>query len=181
MDPGLETEAVKKAADAAIAAAQKRRKAAEVGDIPVPPKYKMPDFQSQDFWRLRGGLDVPKERFVSFPHCSRDADPSLPVLWAGYDHLARARAIAAWYVERKDTDGWPAERLKPLLAGLLELVPWLRQWHNDIDPDTGLRMGDFFQGYVEEQSRELSVTLDDLRAWAAPAPARRGHGRRAAA
>ena len=47
--------------------------------------------------RLRGGLDVPKERFVSFPHCARDADGSLPVLWAGYDHLARAKAIAAWY------------------------------------------------------------------------------------
>ena len=117
----------------------------------MPPKYKNADFQSQDFWRLRGGLDVPKERFVSFPHCARDADASLPVLWAGYDHLARARAIAAWYVERKDTDGWPPERLTPLLAGLLELVPWLRQWHNDIDPESGLRMGDFFSGYVEER------------------------------
>jgi hypothetical protein len=181
MAAGLNAEVVRDAAEAAIAAEGKRRKAAEVGDIPVPPKYKADDFQSQDFWRLRGGLDVPKERFVSFPHCARDADPSLPILWAGYDHLARARAIAAWYVERKDTDGWPAERLKPLLAGLLELVPWLRQWHNDIDPDSGLRMGDFFQGYVEEQASELGVTLDDLRDWAPPVPTRRGRGRRAAA
>jgi hypothetical protein len=174
MTVGLGAETVKKAADTAMVAEAKRRKATEIGDIPVPPKYKMPDFQSQDFWRLRGGLDVPKERYVSFPHCARDADPSLPILWAGYDHLARARAIAAWYVERKDTDGWPGERLKPLLAGLLELVPWLRQWHNDIDPDTGLRMGNFFQGYVEEQARELGLTIDDLRAWAPPAPVRRG-------
>ena len=74
----------------------------------MPPKYKQADFLSADFWRLRGGLDVPKERFVSFPHCARDADGSLPVLWAGYDHLARAKAIAAWYVERKESDGWPA-------------------------------------------------------------------------
>ena len=142
MAAGLNAEDVRRAADAAIAAEARRRKQDEVGDIPVPPKYKNADFQSQDFWRLRGGLDVPKERFVSFPHCARDADPSLPVLWAGYDHLARARAIAAWYVDRKETDGWPPERLKPLLAGLLELVPWLRQWHNDIEPETGLRMGD---------------------------------------
>jgi hypothetical protein len=36
---------------------------------------------------LRGGLDVPKERFVSFPHCSRDADGSLVVAWAGWNPL----------------------------------------------------------------------------------------------
>jgi hypothetical protein len=181
MSAGLGAEEVQEAADPLIAAEAKRRKQAEVGDIPVPPKYKTADFQSQDFWRLRGGLDIPKERFVSFPYCARDADPSLPVLWAGHDHLARARAIAAWYVERKDTDGWPKERLAPLLAGLLELVPWLRQWHNEIDPPTGLRMGDFFMGYVEEQARELGLTFENLRAWTPPAPARRARRRRAAA
>jgi hypothetical protein len=181
MIAGLDAEDVQKAADSLIAAEAERRKQAEVGDLPVPPKYKTVDFQSQDFWRLRGGLDIPKERFVSFPHGARDADPSLPVLWAGHDHLARARAIAAWYVERRETDGWPAERLKPLLAGLLELVPWLRQWHNAIDPETGLRMGDYFLGYVEEQARELGLTLDDLRTWRAPTPGRRGRGRRTAA
>ncbi|MFK4511796.1 BREX-2 system adenine-specific DNA-methyltransferase PglX [Bradyrhizobium daqingense] len=181
MAAGLAAEDVQKAADSGIAAEAKQRKQNEVGDIPVPPKYKSADFQSQDFWRLRGGLDIPKERFVSFPYCARDADPSLPVLWAGYDDLARARAIAAWYVERRETDGWPPERLKPLLAGLLELVPWLRQWHNDIDPETGLRMGDFFQGYVEEQARELGLTLDDLRAWTPPPLARRGRRGRTAA
>ena len=45
----------------------KALKAKEVGDIPVPPKYKGADFQKTDYWRLRGGLDVPKERFVSYP------------------------------------------------------------------------------------------------------------------
>ncbi|TIL48219.1 BREX-2 system adenine-specific DNA-methyltransferase PglX [Mesorhizobium sp.] len=181
MNAGLGVEEAQKAADVAIATEAKRRKQVEVGDIPVPPKYKTPDFQSQDIWRLRGGLDVPKERFVSFPHCASHADSSLPILWAGYDHLARARAIAAWYVERKDSGGWPAARLKPLLAGLLELVPWLRQWHNDIDTETGLRMGEFFLGYVEEQARELGLTLDDLRGWTPPATPRRGRGQRTAA
>jgi hypothetical protein len=181
MTAGLDDKTVLIAAAAAIAKEAGNRKKAEVGDIPVPPKYRTPDFRSQDFWRLRGGLDVPKERFVSFPHGARDADPSLPILWAGYDHLARASAIAAWYVERKDTDGWPAERLKPLLAGLLELVPWLLQWHNDIDPQSGLRMGDFFQGYVEEEARQHGLTLDDLRTWKAPASVRRSRGRRTAA
>lgn len=180
MAAGLGAETVQKAADAVIAAEAKRRKAAEVGDIPVPPKYKSGDFQSATFWGLRGGLDVPKERFVSFPHCTRDADPSLPILWAGHDHLARARALASLYVERRDTDGWPSARLLPMLAGLLELVPWLRQWHNDIDAETGLRMGDYFAGFIEEEARERGLTLDDLRTWTPPTPARRTRGRRAA-
>lgn len=180
MAAGLGAETVK-AADVAIATEAKCRKAAEVGDIPVPPKYRTPDFQSATFWGLRGGLDVPKERFVSFPHCARDADPSLPILWAGHDHLARARALASLYVERRDTDGWPSARLLPMLAGLLELVPWLRQWHNDIDTETGLRMGDYFAGFIEEEARERGLTIDDLRRWTPPAPARRTRSRRAAA
>ncbi|SDE17941.1 BREX-2 system adenine-specific DNA-methyltransferase PglX [Belnapia rosea] len=181
MVAGVAAEAVQQAADAAISAEAKRRKVAEVGDIPVPPKYRTPDFLSATFWGLRGGLDVPKERFVSFPHCARDADPSLPILWAGHDHLARARALASLYVERRDTDGWPSVRLLPMLAGLLELVPWLRQWHNDIDAETGLRMGDYFAGFIEEEARERGLTIEDLRNWTPPAPARRTRTRRAAA
>lgn len=44
-------------------------KAAEVGAIPVPPRYVSADFQKAAWWRLRGKLDVPKERFVSLPGC----------------------------------------------------------------------------------------------------------------
>jgi len=181
MAAGLGAEVVQQAADAASAAEARDRKAEAVGDIPVPPKYRTPDFQSVVFWRLRGGLDVAKERFVSLPHCARDADPSLPILWAGHDHLARARALAALYVERRDTDGWPSARLLPMLAGLLELVPWLRQWHNGIDAETGLRMGDYFAGFIEEEARERGLTIDDLRGWTPPAPARRTRARRATA
>lgn len=180
LSAGPVSDSVRRAADTAIAMEQKRRKAEEIGDIPVPPKYRTPDFQSAVYWRLRGGLDVAKERFVSFPQCSRDADGSLLVLWAGFNHLARAQALAALYVERKEQDGWPAERLMPMLAGLLELVPWLKQWHNDIDPDTGLRMGDFFEGYVEGEARGLGLTLADLRTWTPPTAPRRTRGRRSA-
>jgi hypothetical protein len=181
MNAGLTGEDVQAAANRAIEAEARRRKREEVGDIPVPPKYRTPDFASADYWRLRDSLDVPKERFVSLPMAARDVDGSLPLIWAGYDHLARAQAIAAWYVERKDLDGWDAGRLTPLLAGLLELVPWLRQWHNDIDPGSGLRMGDYFSGFVEDEARDLGLTLENLRAWAPPVTMRRGRARRAAA
>ena len=30
-----------------------------------------------------------------------------------------------------DQDGWDADRLMPLLAGLAEVMPWVRQWHGE--------------------------------------------------
>ena len=95
------------------------------------------------------------------------------MLWAGYDHLARARAIAAYFVDRKDADGWAAGRLAPLLAGLQELVPWLKQWHNALDLESGLHMGEYFEQFVEDEARDLGLTLVDLKRWRPPAPIRK--------
>ena len=148
----------------------------EVGEIPVPPKYTSADFLDYTFWRLRGKLDVPKERFISYPHAEREADPTLVIGWAGWDHLQQAKALAAYYVRMKEQDGWAPERLQPLLAGLLELVPWLKQWHNDLDPAYGIGMGDYFAGFLDEEARSLGFTLDALRTWQPPA---RAKGRRA--
>jgi hypothetical protein len=131
-------------------------KASEIGDIPVPPKYTSADFKSGTFWRLRGKLDVPNERFTSYPGASRETDPSPVVAWAGWDHLQQAQALSAYYVFVKEQDGWSAERLQPLLAGLRELLPWLKQWHNDDDPETGLRLGDYFADFVGAEERALA-------------------------
>jgi hypothetical protein len=161
---------------------QDERKAAEIGPIPVPPKYKSADFLKADFWRLRGGLDVPKERFVSLPGAERGADGSLVIAWAGWNALQLATALAGYYGSMKDNEGWEPARLQPLLAGLLELVPWLEQWHNDIDPVFGERMGTYYKGFVTEDARALGFTLDDLRAWKpAPTTAKRGRKKAAAA
>ena len=65
----------------------------------------------------------------------------------------------------KEREGWSAERLQPLLAGLLELLPWLKQWHNAMNPDFGARMGDYYASFVGDEARALQFTLDDLRAW----------------
>jgi hypothetical protein len=161
---------------------RKDRKAREVGPIPVPPKYRSSDFLKSDFWRLRGGLDVPKERFVSFPGAERGADGSLVIAWAGWNHLQLATALAGYYGEMKDNEGWEPARLHPLLAGLLELVPWLEQWHNEIDPEFGQRMGTYYRGFVTEDARALGFTLDDLRTWKpAVVAAKRGRKKAAAA
>jgi hypothetical protein len=161
-------------------ALQRREDAGEaIGTIPVPPKYQSKDFQKADWWRLRGGLDVPKERWISYPGCERGADASLPIAWAGWNHLQQATALAAYYVDMKDTEGWEPARLQPLLAGLLELVPWLEQWHNELDPVYGERMGTYYRGFVAEEARALGYTLDELRAWKPAAdPTKRGPDRK---
>jgi hypothetical protein len=147
---------------------RKRRKRAEIGDIPVPPKYQNKDFQKTDHWRLRGGLDVPKERFVSFPLCSKDSDGSLVIAWAGWNPLQLALAIAAHYQKLKDNEGWPAERLTPLIAGIAELVPWIQQWQNDPDPGHGNRMGDYLDTFVNDEAKTLGLARSALRAWQPP-------------
>ena len=129
-------------------------------------------------------IDVPTQvhrgDFVlrSYPFASRDADPSPVVGWAGWDHLAQARALAGYYVRMKEQEGWDAARLTPLLGGLLELTPWLLQWHNDLDRDVGMGMGDYFKGFVDEEARSLGLTLDEIRAWQPPKKAGRGRRRR---
>jgi hypothetical protein len=149
----------------------KARKQAEIGDISVPPKYTSADFLKPAYWKLRGKLDVPKERFILYPDAERDTDTTPVLGWAGWDHLERAQALAGWYVQATDA-GWSARRLIPLLAGLAELVPWLQQWHNEPDRH-GQRLGDFFATFVDDETRRLSLTPHDLATWK-PEPGTRG-------
>jgi hypothetical protein len=149
----------------------------QIGNIPVPPKYTSADFLDGDYWRLRGKLDVAKERWVSFPHCEGE-DGTLTVAWAGYDHLQLARSVSAYYVDVQERLGGRDDpRLVPLLACLVELLPWLKQWHNEVDPEFGVPMGDYFEGFLQEESRNLGLTLDEIRAWQPPQRAARGRRR----
>lgn len=143
----------------------------ELGKIPVPPKYGSGDFVKTSYWRLRGKLDVPKERFVLYPGTRVGSDSSPVIGWAGWDHLEQARALAGHLQARID-DGAEPEELTGLLAGLAELVPWLVQWHNEVDPEYGEQMGDFFATFVDTQARDLGLTPDDLATWQPPAPTR---------
>jgi hypothetical protein len=144
-----------------------------VGKIAPPPKYAASDFLKTTTWRLRDELDVPKERFTAYPGAERGADTTPVIGWAGWDHLQQAQALAAHYLEALELESWPVERLLPLLAGLLELVPWLKQWHNDLDPTTGERMGDYFESFVAEHARRHGTTLDGLRDLQPIAPAKK--------
>jgi len=153
---------------------QRREDAGEdVGEIPVPPKYGSGDFRKTAYWKLRGKLDVPKERFVSYPGAERSSDSSTLIGWAGWDHLQQAQALATLFGSRQSTDGWGADELTPILAGLEELVPWLKQWHNDIDPETGERLGDFYDGFITSRCAQLGIDRSQLATWQPPTKTRK--------
>ncbi|MFJ4241036.1 BREX-2 system adenine-specific DNA-methyltransferase PglX [Streptomyces iakyrus] len=139
--------------------------------IPVPPKYTSVDFLRASYWKARGKLDVPKERFISYGQTNA-ATPEL-YGWAGWDHREQAQALATYFTNSALT----SEEITPFLAGLLELQPWLYQWHNEFDMLYSGSPADFFAGYRQQLQGEHGLTDDDLRAWRPPAATR---GRRAA-
>ena len=119
--------------------------------IPVPPKYAQADFAKVSYWRNRGKLDVPKERFIAYPHAGRDSDRSPLIGWAGWDHLDQAQALAAVYIDRKQVGGWPTTRLLPLLAGLVELESWLHQWHDESAPGYPGSPAAFYTTFIDAE------------------------------
>ncbi len=147
--------------------------------IPVPPKYTSADFRKQEWWRLRGKLDVPKERFVLYPGAERAADPTPVLAWAGWDHAQQARALGAYYMRLKSEEGGASPKLVPLVAGLLELLPWVRQWHGGIDPEFGEDLGAYYAGFIDGEARALGLTVEQVRAWAPAAGGRAPRTRRA--
>ncbi|MFD4242241.1 BREX-2 system adenine-specific DNA-methyltransferase PglX [Streptomyces sp. NPDC058525] len=137
-------------------------------EIPVPPKYTSADFLRPSYWRARGKLDVPKERFISYGQ----TNVPTPELygWAGWDHAEQAYALDTYIAAN---EALSAEEAMPFLAGLLELQPWLDQWHEEPDPAFGSSKAAFFRGDRQMEQGKHGLTDDDLRAWR-PAAATRG-------
>jgi hypothetical protein len=144
-------------------------------NIPVPPKYTSADFRKASYWSNRGKLDVPKERFISYPLASPDGDGSLLLGWAGWDHREQAHALMTIIEDRITRDGWSTDRVVPLIAGLAELMPWVRQWHDEVDPAFGMSPADAYASYLEDQQHRCQVSASDLADWRPPAS---GRGRR---
>ncbi|MBE1530873.1 BREX-2 system adenine-specific DNA-methyltransferase PglX [Actinomadura algeriensis] len=138
-------------------------------EIKVPPRYTGADFRRNSYWRSRGKLDVPKERFISYPHASPDGDETLLLGWAGWDHREQAHVLFTLIDERTTRDDWGLEQLMPLLAGLDEVLPWVKQWHGDVDPDTGLNPAVVYEGYIQQQLElHRSLPREELAKWRPP-------------
>ncbi|MBK5250077.1 MAG: hypothetical protein JJE50_11730, partial [Actinomycetales bacterium] len=139
--------------------------------VPVPPKYAQIDFMKTPYWRARGKLDVPKERFISYPGTARTGDASPVLGWAGWDHAEQGIALARLLTDQEAL-GASAPAIEPLLAGLVELEPWLHQWHSEIDPAFGASPASSISGLLDQKLAEYARTRDHVTRWAPPAAMR---------
>ncbi|MFJ7123849.1 BREX-2 system adenine-specific DNA-methyltransferase PglX [Streptomyces albogriseolus] len=148
-------------------------------DIKVPPKYSSADFLRHSYWSNRGKLDVPKERFISYPGASTDGDPSLLLGWAGWNHKDQAEALVNLINDRTE-EGWQLEdpRFVPLLAGLMEVMPWVHQWYDEYDEEWGDSPAREFQTALNKGRTVRGLSEADLRDWR---PEKRRGGRAKAA
>ncbi|MFJ9881818.1 BREX-2 system adenine-specific DNA-methyltransferase PglX [[Kitasatospora] papulosa] len=147
-------------------------------DIPVPPKYASSDFLKASYWSHRGKLDVPKERFISYPDASPDSDPTLLLGWAGWDHKDQVQALINVINDRTEQAGWETPRLTPLIAGIQELMPWVHQWHGEYDAEWDGTPAEEYQAYLDEQRAKHGLSAEDLRAWR-PEKKTRGRAKKA--
>lgn len=147
-------------------------------NIPVPPKYASADFAKTSYWSNRGKLDVAKERFVSYPGVGPDADPTLLLGWAGWDHRDQAQALVNLVKDRTSQLSWDNARITPLLAGLAELMLWVRQWFGTDDHEWGGNAAEEFGTFLDTERAKRGLTAEQLASWR-PAPKTRG--RKAAA
>ena len=148
-------------------------------DIPIPPKYTSADFAKASYWSNRGKLDVPKERFISYPDANPESDPTLLLGWAGWDHRDQALALLNVVEDRRKRFDWQADKLVALLAGLAELMPWLRQWFGEVDEEWGEESAaDEIGGFLDGELARLELSAADLAGWQ---PAKKGRGRKAVA
>ncbi|MEU4076351.1 BREX-2 system adenine-specific DNA-methyltransferase PglX [Streptomyces venezuelae] len=134
-------------------------------DIPVPPKYTSADFLKTSYWSHRGKLDVPKERFISYPGASPDSDPTILLGWAGWDHKDQVQALVNVINDRTEQAGWDTSRLTPLIAGIQELMPWVHQWHGEHDEEWGGTPSEEYQAYLDEQRAKHGLSAEDLTNW----------------
>lgn len=139
--------------------------------VPVPPKYGQADFRKPTYWKARGKLDVPKERFIAYPGTNRPNDASPLYGWAGWNHADRAQALARLPMELIAAGGTAAD-VTPLVAGLFELQPWLDQWHGDVDPTIGVSPAAAISGLTDQLLTQTQLSRDTVTSWQPPAATR---------
>jgi hypothetical protein len=145
-------------------------------EAPTPPKYTSADFLKPAYWRQRGKFDVPNERFVSYP--GMPLTDELVIGWAGWNRSERARVLVGLIEDHKRSGNDVRDSVVPLLAGLLELLLWLRQW----PPESKLpiwedSLEEVLGTYLENEQAERGLLGKDLTAWR-PAKPKRGRPRK---
>ena len=63
----------------------------------------------------------------------------------------------------------PVPALVPLLAAIGQLIPWLKQWHNEPDMSFGgTRMGHYFEEYLAQEAKAIGQSVEQVMAWTPP-------------
>jgi hypothetical protein len=101
---------------------QRREDAGEKVTPEVPPAYGSGDFLKPDYWRLRGKLDVPKERFIAFTEVPGRSGAETLYGWAGWTAQQRVKAVLAIDEELEDASVPLADRIG-LLDSAWRLLP----------------------------------------------------------
>lgn len=127
----------------------------------VPPRFGNDDFLRQDYWLLRGKLDVPKERFIAFTEAPTAVSDAPLYGWAGWTHRERARVLLA-LDEKADDARIDVKERYGLLYGAWFLLPYVA-WE---DAKAAADMRADVKGVVGEQG----VTEAMLDEWAAAHP-----------
>ncbi|WUQ54599.1 BREX-2 system adenine-specific DNA-methyltransferase PglX [Streptomyces virginiae] len=146
-----------------------QRREDETGEalgIPVPPKFVSADFQRASYWSIRGSLDIPRERFISYPEAVV-AGQSLLLGWSGWSEADRVRVLLELANAHHQQPHPSAYRITPLLIGIQELIPWIRQW--EAHPGSGLKPGqaEVFQQEFDRLRTAYGLTTYDLTSWRA--------------
>ncbi|WP_167349067.1 BREX-2 system adenine-specific DNA-methyltransferase PglX [Pseudoclavibacter helvolus] len=140
--------------------------------VSVPPKYRPTDFLKASYWISRGKLDVPKERFISFPGSLYPEDSTAVYGWAGWDHSERGQAIArfASQIAPVVAESEP-DQVLPLVGALIELQPWLDQWYDDMDT-RGIKPSTAISQVTNSLLSRLGTGREEVLAWLPPTPKR---------
>jgi hypothetical protein len=152
-----------------------------LGEISPPPDFAQGsrgtthDFRRAEFWRLRGKLDVPKERFIAFTEVPADAGAKTLYGWAGATPLQRLRTILAIDEELDDRGVVLADRVG-LLDSAWRLLPYVTRE----DASVGARLRAELQALVGPQGPS-GTAIDDWRQRFPPPGGRTRGTRRVAA
>ncbi|MEU8506140.1 BREX-2 system adenine-specific DNA-methyltransferase PglX [Streptomyces brevispora] len=132
--------------------------------IPVPPKFSAVDFRHVSYWSLRGNLDIPRERFISYPGLVAKRE-SLLLGWSGWSDTQRVLVLLDLVGVLQQQPQPSVHQITPLLVGIQELIPWVRQWEGLTEPGQGLDHVGPYQGELDSLRTAFGLSLQDLSSW----------------
>ena len=58
-------------------------------------------------------------------------------------------------------NAWREEELTQVAVAWI--LGWLKQWHNELNPDYGMALADYFADFLDEEARKQGTTVEALK------------------